>query len=184
MDCRRPDLLKTVVEGDSGVGKSSFIRRFTNDTFENLFPCTIGTEFVCTMQKIVKAKVGSREFKLQIWDHIGAERFHGVLAAYYRLAHGGIIAYSVTDRLSFNSIPAWANLIRRATPALALVLVGTKTDLGNEREVSYEEGALQAERLGMPFLETSAKTPSNVGQAFLLLMTLIEGQFGRTSAVE
>jgi len=172
MISEQPDLLKIALAGTHKVGKSKLIERFTSDTFVDPLPCVLGIEFVRFPQKIVKIRLGSLECKLQVWDNALAEGYSTVLAAYYRKVHGVMLVYSVTERSSFSKIQTWADTVMQAAPNAAMLLVGSKADLRSDREVSYCEGVQLAESLGVPFLEASARTATNVDSAFALLTRL------------
>jgi len=108
--------------------------------------------------------------KLQIWDTAGQERFRTITSAYYRGAHGIIIVYDVTTYESFEHVEEWLNEVnRQASDSTLKLLVGNKSDLDEEKKVSPEEAQSFAEKLGMSFLETSAKNSTNVEAAFLTM---------------
>ena len=124
-------------------------------------------------------QAGPTVVKLNVWDTPGAERFRGVVSCYYRKASGVGFVYSITDRSSFAGVGEWVGKVREVRQEAAEVLIGNKADLAGQREVSYCEGAQLAERLGVPFLEASAKTSSNVEQVFATVLALVgqKGQF-------
>ena len=116
--------------------------------------------------------------QVRTWDLTGKVRFRSLVASIYPRAQGAILTYSTTDRASFLTIPEWMESIRQLAPKTAMILVGTKADLGSAREVSYCEGAQLAERLRVPFLETSAKACMHVEEAFYALLVLVgQGRF-------
>ena len=123
-------------------------------------------------------------FRLVIQGHLGSRRpsvrkgYRMFPSHYYQKAKGVLVLYSITDRDSFSQVEEWVAELKRENSEAAVVLVGSKVDLWEERKVSYWEGAGLAERLGVPFLETSAWTPANVNQAFYLLTTLICAKTG------
>jgi len=156
-------LFKILIIGDSGVGKSALLVRYCDDTFNDTFISTIGVDF-----KIKTIEVEGKNIKLQIWDTAGQERFRTITSSYYRGSHGVILVYSVTDRASFANVEKWVlEVDRYATNSVKKLLVGTKSDLSNQRVVSTEEGQALADRLKIPIIETSAKTSANVNEAFL-----------------
>jgi len=115
-------------------------------------------------------KIENKTFKLQIWDTAGQERFRTITSAYYRGADGIIMVYDVTDRESFEHIQDWLNEVNRyATEGTCKLLIGNKSDKEDQRTVTKEEGETYAQELQMPFLETSAKSASNVEAAFLAM---------------
>ena len=114
-----------------------------------------------------------RLITLKIWNTLNLTDLPRLHASYYDGAKGVILAYSVADRKSFDRMQYWASVVRQETSSAKVVLIGTKTDLKRQREVSYCEGVALAEQLEAPFLETSSKDTFNVNQAFYLLMTLV-----------
>jgi len=166
-------LFKILMVGDSGVGKSSLLLRFTDDTFSENFISTIGVDF-----KIRTVTLEGKTVKMQIWDTAGQERFRTITSSYYRGAHGVILVYDVTDQVSFNNARQWLTEIERyACGQVVKLLVGNKCDLTTKRVVDFETGKEFADQFNLPFLEASAKDGSNVEKAFL---TLVKDIFDRT----
>ena len=156
--------LKILLVGDSNVGKSSILLRFTDDTFDNEKCPTIGVDFKVKMISIDKVKV-----KLALWDTAGQERFRTLTPAYYRGAQGVILVYDVTSAQSFRQLEDWLQEVDRyATKAdIVKMVIGNKIDKdSSDRAVSREEGLRFARRHRMLFLETSAKTSDGVQMAF------------------
>lgn len=140
-------LFKTLIIGNSCVGKSNILLRFSENVFHESFLPTIGVDF-----KIKNVDVNDKLVKLHIWDTAGQERFKTITATYYKGAHGIILVYDITDRQSFQDIENWLEEIQKhASPNVAKLLVGNKCDLENERAVSVQEGREYAESLGMNF---------------------------------
>ena len=155
-------LFKTLIIGNSCVGKSNILLRFSENVFHESFLPTIGVDF-----KIKNVDVNDKLVKLHIWDTAGQERFKTITATYYKGAHGIILVYDITDRQSFQDIDNWLGEIQaHANPNVAKLLIGNKCDLENERAVSAQEGREYAESLGMNFLETSAKNKINIEETF------------------
>jgi Ras-related protein Rab-1A len=128
-------------------------------------------------QKIRTIELDTKTIKLQIWDTAGQERFRTITSSYYRGAHGIIVVYDVTDAESFNNVKQWLHEIDRyAAENVNKLLVGNKSDLTAKRVVSTEQGKEFADSLGIEFLETSAKTSSNVEQAFLTMASQIKAR--------
>ena len=129
------------------------------------------------LQKIRTIELDGKTIKLQIWDTAGQERFRTITSSYYRGAHGIIVVYDVTDNESFNNVKQWLHEIDRyACENVNKLLVGNKSDLTAKRVVSTEQGKEFAESLGIEFLETSAKTATNVEQAFLTMASQIKAR--------
>lgn len=163
-------LFKLLLIGDSGVGKSCLLLRFADDTYTESYISTIGVDF-----KIRTIELDGKTIKLQIWDTAGQERFRTITSSYYRGAHGIIVVYDVTDNESFNNVKQWLHEIDRyACESVNKLLVGNKSDLTTKRVVSTDQGKEFADSLGIEFLETSAKTSTNVEQAFLTMASQIK----------
>ncbi|KAI9011854.1 GTP-binding protein [Phycomyces nitens] len=156
-------LFKTVIIGDSGVGKSNLLSRFTNDEFNLESKSTIGVEFATK-----NIKIKNHVIKAQIWDTSGQERYRAITGAYYRGAVGALLVYDITRQSSFQNIEHWLKELRdHADPNIALMLVGNKSDLEEtSRAVSTEEAKEYAADSKMLFFETSALDATNVNQAF------------------
>ncbi len=157
--------------GEASVGKSSIIRRFDDEIFNEITNRCIGIEFTT---KIIN--VYNKQIKLQIWDTSGQERFGTITRSYYRNASGVFIVYDISDKRSFEQVPKWIDIIKdyandsnslnpniKSIPSI--ILVGNKTDK-SPRAVSYEEGLELAKSHGFLFCETSAKTGDGVKEAF------------------
>lgn len=155
-------LFKILIIGDSGVGKSSLLMRFVDDTFTETHITTIGVDF-----KIKTVDFNGKIIKMQIWDTAGQERFRTITSSYYRGAHGMLIVYDVSDSESFQNIHLWLQECERyANADIVKILVGNKTD-SSRRTVSFEMGLKLADQYGMTFVETSAKNGMNVESAFM-----------------
>jgi len=158
-------LIKLLLIGDSGVGKSCLLLRFCDDAWTPSFITTIGIDF-----KIRTIELDGKRIKLQIWDTAGQERFRTITTAYYRGAMGILLVYDVTDDRSFNNIRTWhANIEQHASEGVNKVLIGNKCDWTDKRAVSQDEGRELAQELGIKFIETSAKINAGVEDAFFTL---------------
>ncbi|XP_020679995.1 ras-related protein RABE1a-like isoform X1 [Dendrobium catenatum] len=184
-------LIKLLLIGDSGVGKSCLLLRFSDGSFTTSFITTIGIDF-----KIRTIELDGKRIKLQIWDTAGQERFRTITTAYYRGAMGILLVYDVTDESSFNSnncylillrfylnytfqilivlvfqyadIRNWIrNIEQHASDNVNKILVGNKADMDeSKRAVPTSKGQALADEYGIKFFETSAKTNLNVEQVF------------------
>eukprot|EP01121_Diplochlamys_sp_Union-15-3_P017484 TRINITY_DN6162_c0_g1_i1.p1 TRINITY_DN6162_c0_g1~~TRINITY_DN6162_c0_g1_i1.p1 ORF type:complete len:203 (-),score=29.54 TRINITY_DN6162_c0_g1_i1:45-653(-) len=155
-------LYKILLIGDSGVGKSSLLLRFSDDMFTETFISTIGVDF-----KIKTLVVDGLEIKLQIWDTAGQERFRTITSSYYRGSHGIIVVYDITNMETFNNVQKWLQEIERfACHNVVKLLIGNKCDLVGERKVGYDTAKELADQINVAFLETSAKDSTNVNNAF------------------
>jgi len=157
-------LIKLLLIGDSGVGKSCLLLRYSDDSFTSSFITTIGIDF-----KIKSILCGESKVKLQIWDTAGQERFRTITTAYYRGAMGILLVYDVTDETSFTNVRNWMRQIEtNAAVNVSRLLLGNKSDVDPaDRKVTYEQGKSLAADYGIKFFETSAKLNSNVDAAFM-----------------
>ena len=155
-------IFKVLIIGDSSVGKSNILLRFSDDKFHDTFLPTIGVDF-----KIKNLNVNGKPIKLNIWDTAGQERFKTITSAYYKGSHGVVIVYDITDKEGFNNVPNWINEAKKhAGPNIAKILVGNKCDLTQERKVTTQEAREFADREGMQFFECSAKAKINISEIF------------------
>ncbi|KTW26634.1 GTP-binding protein ypt1 [Pneumocystis carinii B80] len=171
-------LFKLLLIGDSGVGKSCLLLRFSDDTYTESYISTIGVDF-----KIRTIELEGKTVKLQIWDTAGQERFRTITSSYYRGAHGIIIVYDVTDQDTFNNVKQWLQEIDRyASESVNKLLIGNKSDMVDKKVVDPSQAKELADGLSIPFLETSAKSSINVEQAFITMAQEIKKRIGSDSA--
>lgn len=164
-------VFKVVVVGDSAVGKSQIIGRFTKDEFCFDSKSTIGVEF-----QTRSITINRKRIKAQIWDTAGQERYRAVTSAYYRGALGAMLVYDITKRHTFDHVARWLEELRsHADNSLVIMLLGNKADLAAQREVSKEDAVEFAEDQGLFFSETSALTGENIETAFLMIIEEIHG---------
>ncbi|EEF29888.1 protein with unknown function [Ricinus communis] len=162
-------LFKAVLIGDSAVGKSNLLSRFSRDEFRLDSKPTIGVEFAYR-----NIRVADKLIKAQIWDTAGQERFRAITSSYYRGALGALLVYDITRRATFDNVKKWLTELREyGNPEMVVVLAGNKCDLSHTREVGEEEGKNLAETEGLCFMETSALENLNVEEAFLEMITKI-----------
>jgi len=156
-------LFKVVLIGDSGVGKSNLLSRFTKNEFIIDAKSTIGVEFAT---KSITAPSG-QVIKAQIWDTAGQERYRAITNAYYRGAVGALLVYDITKYESFQHVEVWLKELRQfADSNIVIMLVGNKSDLKQNREVKKEDAAQYADQHQLAFIETSALDATNVDVAF------------------
>ncbi|RZC63287.1 hypothetical protein C5167_025029 [Papaver somniferum] len=168
-------LFKVVIIGDSAVGKSNLLSRYSRNEFNIHTKATIGVEF-----QTQSMEIDGKEVKAQIWDTAGQERFRAVTSAYYRGAVGALIVYDITRRTTFDSVGRWLDELNiHSDTTIARMLVGNKSDLGNIRDVSVEEGKSLAEAEGLFFMETSALDSTNVRTAFEMVIKEIYNNVSR-----
>lgn len=155
-------VFKVVLIGESGVGKSNLLSRFTKNEFNHDSRTTIGVEFSTRTVELNGFKI-----KAQIWDTAGLERYRAITSAYYRGAVGALLVYDITKHLTYDSVERWLKeLYEHAEANIVVMLVGNKTDLESERSVPTEEARSFAENHKLLFLETSALESTNVEAAF------------------
>lgn len=165
-------LFKLLLIGDSGVGKTCILFRFSEDAFNTTFISTIGIDF-----KIRTIELDGKKIKLQIWDTAGQERFRTITTAYYRGAMGIMLVYDITQEKSFENIKNWIrNIEENASSDVEKMLLGNKCELNEKRQVSRERGEQLAIEYGIKFMETSAKNSTNVEEAFLTLASDIKAK--------
>jgi len=163
-------LIKLLLIGDSGVGKSCLLLRFSDDSFTTSFITTIGIDF-----KIKTIELDGKRIKLQIWDTAGQERFRTITTAYYRGAMGILLVYDVTDEQSFQNIRNWIrNIDQHAAENVDKILVGNKCDMVTEKVVESSRGQALADEYVIKFFETSAKSNINVVEGFTAIATDIK----------
>lgn len=168
-----PDyLLKIILVGDSGVGKTNILNQFVRNQFNPDSKATVGVEFTTKT-----VQIDGKTVKAQIWDTAGQERYRAVTASYYKGASGAMLVYDITNSISFNSVRKWLKEIQDNSDNKATVmLVGNKCDLDSSRSIPLEEARALADKENMLFLETSAMSAENIQQAFsALLSTILEG---------
>jgi Ras-related protein Rab-8A len=163
-------LIKLLLIGDSGVGKSCLLLRFSDDSFTTSFITTIGIDF-----KIKTIELDGKRIKLQIWDTAGQERFRTITTAYYRGAMGILLVYDVTDEQSFQNIRNWIrNIEQHAADNVDKILIGNKCDMISEKVVETSRGQELADEYDIKFFETSAKSNVNVVEGFIAIATDIK----------
>ncbi|CAG8572765.1 16035_t:CDS:2, partial [Acaulospora morrowiae] len=157
--------LKILLIGNSNVGKSSLLLRFTDDTFlpHDEVSATIGVDF-----KVQDMIIDDKKYKLTIWDTAGQERFRTLTSTYYRGAHGVILVYDVSNRETFNELGNWFNELNTycSNKNVVKMIVGNKVDKENSRVVSRKEAEIYAQANGTLFVECSVKTRFQVNEAF------------------
>ncbi|KAG9510254.1 Ras-related protein Rab-35 [Fragariocoptes setiger] len=154
-------LFKLLLIGDSGVGKSSLLLRFADNSYTGNYITTIGVDF-----KIRTITIDNQRVKLQIWDTAGQERFRTITSTYYRGTHGVVVVYDVTNAKSFKSIQRWLLEIDQYCESVNRILVGNKNDDPPRKVVSTDEARSLAYSYRIDLVETSAKDDVNVEEVF------------------
>ena len=164
---------KILLLGDSSVGKTCFLKRYIDDTFQDVYLSTIGFDY---KYKCITLKEG-KNIKLQIWDTAGQERFRTIAKSYYKGAHGIILMYDVTDQKSFDSIKKWLEQIKEEAPnKVSVLLVANKIDI-EKRIITKEDGENIAKSYDLDIYESSAKDNINVSEAFEDLAEKINAKY-------
>lgn len=162
-------LFKIVLIGDSGVGKSNLLSRFTRNEFNLESKSTIGVEFATR-----SIKVDGKVIKAQIWDTAGQERYRAITSAYYRGAVGALLVYDIAKHVTYENVDRWLKELRdHADQNIVIMQVGNKSDLRHLRAVPTDEAKSFAQKNQLSFIETSALEGSNVEEAFTEILTEI-----------
>lgn len=168
-------IFRLIILGESGVGKTSILQRYKDSENDPNPQSTIGVDF---SSKSIRHERGL--LKLQIWDSAGQEKYRSLTRTYFRNTIACVLVYDVTDSKSFDAIESWVGELERySNPNMVKLLIGNKTDLENERVVSFDAGLALARKHKMIFCEVSAKTNQKIEAAFNLI---IEGIFKRIDA--
>lgn len=157
------NLYKILLLGDCSSGKTSLIYRLTYNNFLEYYVSTIGIDF-----NIKSLVVNDKKVKLQLWDSCGQERFNALTRSYYRNTDAFIICYDISSHKSFENAKFWIKELEKYVidhPVIK-ILVGTKTDLDESRNITYDDGKKYADSLGIQFIETSSKNNKNIKELF------------------
>ena len=155
-------IFKFIIVGNAAVGKSNICFRFTKGEFSEKYQATIGLDF-----SYKNLTIGNKNYRIQVWDTAGQECFKSISRGYYKSSVCALVVYDITNIESFNNILTWIEECQNNGPkSITLVLVGNKSDLENNRVISYEEGEDLANRFNMKFYETSACTGKNIDKLF------------------
>ena len=157
---------KIIVIGESRVGKTSLIKRYTKDQFGGVYLTTVGIDFQDKTIEIEDKKV-----KLQVWDTAGQERFRNVAKNYFQSSNGFLLVFDITDKESFQKLnDFWMDQLNMHAPKKAKsVLVGNKSDLAGQRQVSIEDAEEFAKDNNLKYYEVSAKEGTKVVELFFYL---------------
>ena len=147
--------IKLIIVGDTGVGKTNFIFRFTEDKFSPIHVATVGIDSKTKIIKLPKYKIN---VKLQIWDTAGQERYMALNKQFFHKIQGIILMYDISNRGSFENVSTWLELIKETVSNKTIILVGNKSDLDDQRIVSEREGEKIAKDNKILFFEGSGRT--------------------------
>ena len=168
---------KVLLLGDSTVGKTCFLLRYCDKTFQEAHLSTIGLDYRLKNMTLASGK----KIKLQIWDTAGQDRFRAITKNYYKGANGIIIIYDVTNPQTYENVKIWITQIREeANPNVIIYLAGNKIDVDEEEKlVKTEDGQKIANEFNLPFFETSAKEGINDNEAFESLVEKIDEVYSK-----
>lgn len=164
----KKQVLKIIILGDSGVGKTSLMQQYVTKKFDNRYKATIGADFLTKEVEINGQTVG-----LQIWDTAGQERFQSLGSAFYRGADACIVVFDLTVAESFSHLNMWMNEFTLQAGTRECILIGNKVDLVDKRVVQPKQAATWCQSQGenVKYFETSAKDSTAVEDAFLSIAT-------------
>ena len=174
-------ILKIVLIGNSGVGKSNILSRLLENEFIENSNSTIGVDFC-----VKSLKVENKIVKTQIWDTAGLEQFRSLMESYYIKASGAFVVYDVTNKDSFDKIDEFIqNFMKRAIKNAHIIIIGNKCDLEDKRQITKEQGELKAKKYGADFMETSAFSGENIDKAFeKLIKEIYKKMYGKKQKEE
>ena len=159
-------MVKVVLVGDSGVGKTNIMSKYLKNEFREDSKATVGVEFGSK-----QFNIQGHQIKAQIWDTAGQERYKAITSAYYKGAKGAFVVYDITRKNTFDSVNRWVSDISAAADKkITLLLIGNKSDLEDQRQVTKEQGEEKAKELGLAFMETSACSGDILEKAFQLMI--------------
>ena len=160
--------LKLLIIGDSAVGKTSMLLKYTDNFFPESHLATIGVEF-----KTKDIQYNGYNINLQVWDTAGQERFKSITKSFFRNANGIIFVYDITQKNSFKNVKDWIKDSEANDTGFKRILVGNKIDLQNKRQVKLNEVKDWADKKNLEVIEASAKTGANIDKAVMKLIELI-----------
>ena len=170
--------IKIITLGDPCAGKTSLIIKFIDNKFTGNFVTTMNFDL---KHKVITLKDGT-EAKLMIFDTAGQERFRSLSENYIKKANGILLVYNISERVSFQNIENWMESIKENSNGIPTILIGNKSDLNDERAVSFEEGNQKAQEFGCPFYETNCKNGDNIDKCFVELAELVYEKIGKKSS--
>ena len=162
-------LMKLILVGDSGVGKTNILSKYLKNDFDPDSKATVGVEFGTK-----NIEIDNKRIKVQIWDTAGQERYKSITSAYYKGSKGAFVVYDITRKTTFDNVDKWINELKNnGSEGVFIMLVGNKSDLKEKREISEEEVKKKAELYNVAFCETSALEGNNIEYAFESLINEI-----------
>ena len=168
-------LMKLILVGDSGVGKTNILSKYLKNNFDPDSKATVGVEFGTK-----NIEIDNKKIKVQIWDTAGQERYKSITSTYYKGAKGAFIVYDITRKSTFDNIDKWiGDLKNNGDENMIVYLVGNKSDLNDMREVRKDEAMTKSEKYNIAFSETSALYGDNIHKIFQDLMEKVYINFYR-----
>ena len=168
-------LMKLILVGDSGVGKTNILSKYLKNDFDPDSKATVGVEFGTK-----NIEIDNKRIKVQIWDTAGQERYKSITSTYYKGAKGAFIVYDITRKSTFDNIDKWiGDLKNNGDENMIVYLVGNKSDLNDMREVRKDEAMTKSEKFNIAFSETSAIYGDNIHKIFQDLMEKVYINFYR-----
>ncbi|XP_063784535.1 EF-hand calcium-binding domain-containing protein 4B [Pseudophryne corroboree] len=170
--CPPDRLFKIVMVGNSSVGKTSFLRRFCEDSFYPGSSATVGIDY-----SVKTVTVDNCQVALQLWDTAGQERYRSITKQFFRKADGVIVMYEITSKDTFTAVRQWLTSVEEgAGDKIPILLLGNKTDIDKEREVPYGLGEQLSKDCSLIFYECSASSGHNVKESVLHLARILKEQ--------
>jgi small GTP-binding protein len=170
-------LMKLILVGDSGVGKTNILSKYLKNNFDPDSKATVGVEFGTK-----NIEIDNKKIKVQIWDTAGQERYKSITSTYYKGAKGAFIVYDITRKSTFDNIDKWiGDLKNNGDENMIVYLVGNKSDLNDMREVRKDEAMTKSEKFNIAFSETSALYGDNIHKIFQDLMEKVYINFYRNA---
>ncbi len=168
-------VFKILLLGDSEVGKSCFLMRYSDNVFVENYITTIGLDYKLKSVKLDSGKT----IKVQLWDTAGQDKYRTIAKNYFKGSHGILLLYDVTKQSSFENIREWIHDIKEEVSDKAIIfLIANKIDMVDSRKISKEKGEELAEEYKIPFFEASAKSGENVDEVFKALYNKISEVYG------
>ena len=159
-------VFKILLLGDSEVGKSCFLMRYSDNVFVENYITTIGLDYKLKYIKLDSGKT----VKVQLWDTAGQDKYRTIAKNYFKGSHGILLLYDVTKQSSYDNIREWIHDIKEEVSEKAIIfLIANKIDMSDKRKISKEKGEELAEEFKIPFFEASAKSGENVDEVFKAL---------------
>jgi small GTP-binding protein len=176
------EILKLVLIGESGVGKTCMITRFIDEVFSFDKQSTIGGTF---SSKLVKCGNG-KNLKLEIWDTAGQERYRSVTKMFYKDANAAILVYDITNKNSFDQLQNyWAEQVKESSPKnIIIAIAANKCDLFDKEVVDEKTARDYAKSIGAIFSLTSAKSTAGINDLFIEISKKYSGANSATIVEE